>query len=79
MIKKGWDGDYELRHRDGTAVQLPHQWQDRDATLTIYGGRAPHNANSSGRIWLRSEVGDGGGKIERELYPHVADMRWVKL
>ena len=44
----------------------------------VSGGRAPHKASSSGRVYVRT-IGKGDPRLRmgREFFPHVFNMKWI--
>lgn len=77
MIKsQGWNGPYFLANFADKPVELPLAVVGRDnTTLEVIGGRAPHKENSSGRVYVRNPV----SKAQHEVFPHVYNLKWVKL
>ena len=74
---QGYDGMYGLINpQNGTHVTLGEQFLKDGLTFKIEGGRAPHKQGSTGRIWVR-EV--GGDRSQQEVFPHVYDLRWVRI
>lgn len=78
ITSAGWDGLYQLRYQDGTAVEVNDVIDDDDENedrwYIVTGGKAPHKPSSSGFVWVKTR--DGG---KRELYAHALGMMWVRL
>lgn len=80
------DGVTEVK--EGDRIQLEERQPTHDWTLhgsqgpakfhewIVYGGRAPHTENSSGRIEVKY---DEGTPHTQEWYPHVVGTKWVKV
>jgi hypothetical protein len=45
----------------------------RGERYTLKGGKSPHSANSTGRVWVQPE----GLTRTDEFYPSVIDAKWI--
>jgi hypothetical protein len=46
--------------------------------VTVMGGSAPHDFNSSGRVYVQAMTGDNEPDgNQREYYPNVVDAKWI--
>lgn len=76
IVMQGWDGKYILVHeKTKRPVELDEEIQYHDKTLRCEGGKPPHKAGSTGRIWMR-EVGEPRYD-HNEWFPNVCDMHWM--
>lgn len=66
ITKDGW----VLMYANGTPVRSGEESQDfRGDWSTITGGRPPHKPSSEGFVWTSDN---------RELYPSVFNLKWVR-
>lgn len=79
LTRMGFDGAYILKHQDGREVQVKevvkHAHDGKSWLIT--GGTAPHNENSTGKIFVRDALAIAS--IDRTFYPSVFDMKWDKV
>lgn len=71
----GGDGHtYRLLDENFNPVQLGSYFSSNGTSYKIEGGRPPQHEGSSGRVWARAD-----GQSQREFYPGVFDMKWVRV
>lgn len=71
FVSPGYAGTiHALQTADGRAVTLPYTTADG---TVITSAVAPHNPNSTGRVYTREPGANGS----REFYPGVFDLKWV--
>lgn len=69
MKKDGWT----LTRSDGTEVNIGDALTySNGLETTCQGGAVPHKPGSTGRVWV------GEKNVEREYYPSVFNLTWVK-
>lgn len=63
--------NWVLVHKDGKAVHIGDEVRDfRNDIAHIQGGRPPHHAGSTGRVWTTDN--------SREFFPSVYGLDWVE-
>lgn len=69
----GWT----LIDKDGAIVKTDQEYlSHKEEPYRIAGGRPPHKAGSTGKVWAFQTGSDL--KDTHEFYPTVFDMRWVR-
>lgn len=73
ITSRGWDGTYKLVYEGSEQLVEVGDRVTSALEYIVEGGRAPHKAESSGRVYVR--IGDS----QRDLYPTVLSMKWIKV
>ena len=77
MIKKGWDGNYQLVDKDNVVQEIGNKMftEPNHVEWELKDGTAPHKASSTGKVYIVLCKDDRS----REFYPGVFNLEWKKI